>query len=72
MDPNANLQSMLSAAATINDIRDRCDEESGEVQEDDRSELEETAFELAELVEAMSDWLKRGGFLPSDWERKGK
>src|SRR5438309_721184 len=28
------------------------------------------AMTIAELVEALDGWIRKGGFLPTDWERK--
>ena len=69
MDPNTNLRDMLFVAQLINEIRDRCDDSTGEVQEDDLEDLQDRAFDLAELVESLNGWLKRGGYLPQEWEQ---
>ena len=53
MDPNATLKQMLHLAAILQD------------QGDPDPEI---AAELATLVQAMNDWLARGGFLPAAWE----
>lgn len=29
------------------------------------------ASDLADLVDALDDWMSRGGFPPKQWERKG-
>jgi hypothetical protein len=52
MDPNETLKRMLYLAAVLQDQGDP-DPEIG--------------AELATLVQAMNDWLSRGGFLPAAW-----
>lgn len=52
MDPNATLELATLLANQI---------VNGEAEEGD-------AEDLAELVLSLDDWLKRGGFLPSDWK----
>lgn len=54
MDPNENLERQRRIVAGI----------LSSVQADDR------AVELAELVEALDQWITNGGFLPKEWERK--
>jgi hypothetical protein len=56
MDPNANLAAQRKLAARILACVDR---EEAPDPEDVRR--------LAELVEALDDWLKMGGALPDDW-----
>lgn len=51
MDPNANLTEALSLAHTI-------------VEDDDESS---DATRLAELVLALDQWIRMGGFLPGAW-----
>jgi hypothetical protein len=53
MDPNATLARIRALVAQA---RDR-----GPLDGDD-------AEELAALVEALDEWLTRGGFLPVDWQ----
>lgn len=52
MDPNANLAEQLTIAARIN---------AGTPEEGD-------ADRLAELVEALNEWVANGGALPAAWE----
>lgn len=60
MDPNATLSSMLSIASDII-----------EAQERDNVDLmgADDACELAELVQALDEWLRKGGMLPKDWAK---
>lgn len=53
MDPNATLASLREMIAEINDGKP-----AGSA----------TAVRFAELVEALNEWLERGGFLPTDWQ----
>jgi hypothetical protein len=61
MDPNATLKELRTLAARIL---------SDDVFDDDvaPSEAEARALRLAELVEALDQWLTRSGFLPAAWE----
>lgn len=54
MDPNANLQEQLRLSQEILDGK----------------HVEENAERLAELVQALNGWIKRGGFLPQDWQNR--
>ena len=54
MDPNANLKEQRQIAG-------RFEKSLAEPGDGER---------LAELVDALDDWLSRGGFLPTAWERK--
>jgi hypothetical protein len=56
MDPNANLEEMREIAKTIL---------SGE-----EYDTGYDAVRLAELVEALDEWITKGGFLPKAWSRK--
>jgi hypothetical protein len=58
MDPNANLEEQRQLAERM--LRDRYHGRS--VDRDD-------AERLAELVLALDEWLKRGGFMPQDWRK---
>lgn len=53
MDPNANLAEQRRIIARIN--------EGAPFVEDERR--------LAELAEALDEWLSNGGFLPEAWQR---
>jgi hypothetical protein len=56
MDPNANLKEMREIAKTIL---------SGE-----EYDTGYDAVRLAELVEALDEWITKGGFLPEAWSKK--
>jgi hypothetical protein len=57
MDPNANLEE----ARRIADRLLNQDAEDGSDVEDGRR--------LAELVQALDEWIMKGGFLPRDWQK---
>lgn len=57
MDPNANLREQLELTERM------LDPDSNYVDSGD-------ALRLAELVEALSEWLRRGGALPDRWRRE--
>ena len=56
MDPNITLQEILKLAKLILD-------DGEDINVDD-------VYCLAELIDALDEWLSNGGFLPVKWERK--
>ncbi len=61
MDPTANLKKQIELAKRI--IK-----EAEEFAPDE--DVEELALELAEHVLALDEWIRRGGFLPTRWNRE--
>ena len=60
MDPNANLEEQLRLARQFIERADRGRAErfhSGDT------------LRLAELVQALDEWIVKGGFLPARWQR---
>lgn len=59
MDPNAALQELLALKAKImrqwDAADDTCDFDEADV------------IRMAELVEALDGWIRKGGFLPERW-----
>lgn len=53
MDPDANLAEQLRIVQRVND---------GKADTDD-------AYRLADLVEALHEWIAGGGFLPKAWKK---
>jgi hypothetical protein len=53
MDPNANLKEQREIAKRI--------------LSDDGEDTGYDAVRLAELVEALDEWIMKGGFLPKEW-----
>jgi hypothetical protein len=68
MDPTANLKEQREVAAEILAIWDRCTP-SGKFTTQQLHELQYAAHRLAELVQALDEWVGRGGFLPEQWQR---
>jgi hypothetical protein len=66
MDPNANLQSLREIVVTIQAINDACGDD-GNYTDEQKLELCTLASRLAELVQALDQWIAHRGFLPNDW-----
>lgn len=60
MDPNKTLANMLSIASDFIEAVDRDGAETVDAAD---------ACELAELVQMMDEWLRKGGSLPKDWAK---
>lgn len=60
MDPNACLEKIRDLYERLVRVSDA---------EPDAPVAAEDAQELAEAVNDLDDWLCKGGFLPSDWNR---
>ena len=58
MDPNANLENILSDCLEILD------------HDHSEAELADLATDLAEHVANLHQWIRQGGCLPKLWERK--
>lgn len=58
MDPNANLAEQIRLADRL--------------ESDDTGPDAAAALRLAELVLAMNEWIRGGGFLPDAWNRAAK
>lgn len=59
MDPLTNIEQQREIAGRINDLRD-----SDPMSEDEQTEMIDLGFQLAELVAALDEWRRRGGFDP--------
>jgi hypothetical protein len=57
MDPNANLKEQRHLVSEIQNPRTSA------------KQRKEHTYRLAELSEAMDEWLSNGGFLPKAWSR---
>lgn len=66
MDPNANLAEQLRIAHRLQEISDTEIPEGGDTLDVEAANL---AFDLAELVIALDEWLRRSGFAPGAWPR---
>jgi hypothetical protein len=69
VDPDSNLAEQLTIAARINAIQDGAHRHSDEaiLTESQRDEIERLAYQLAELVESLDEWIRKGGGLPRVW-----
>ena len=63
MDPNENLAKQRELQKWLNEYDEPFDR-------DDDEEYVEKLVDLAILVEAMDEWLSKGGFLPDAWKGK--
>ena len=59
MDPNATLNNLRQALASYWDLP------SGFTP----AEEEAIVLDLTEAAQALDEWISRGGFLPTEWER---
>lgn len=71
MDPNANLKEQRELVKQINAIQDACSEE-GKFTRLQECELVDAGLRLAELVEALDNWIRNGGFKPTAWTGEGR
>ena len=60
MDPNANWEEQLRLAQAILD---------GDGEQREGEGLSQDADRLAELVLALNDWIRGGGFPPAAWSK---
>ena len=67
MDPNANLQEQRKLAARLLELPA---DELGNYTPAEQSEAYFAGLRLAELVEALDQWITKGGFLPDGWQRR--
>ncbi len=68
MDPDANLKEQLEIAQEIQKVWDDCNAD-GTLTAGQRDYLADKAGRLSELVEALDEWIRKGGFLPARWEK---
>ncbi len=57
MDPDANLREQLELAQKLS-----------EAEWEDIDDAREDVYRLAELVLALDEWIRKGGFHPEPWE----
>lgn len=65
MDPDTNLREQLALAREIIELVDGNAREDGSMPDDVAQEVASKADELANLVDAMGEWLNKGGFPPT-------
>lgn len=68
MDPDANLAEQLTIVTAINAINDAA--VNGQATTTELEELDRLSGRLAELVESLDEWLRKGGSLPRRWQRR--
>jgi predicted Zn-dependent peptidase len=66
MDPDANLKEQRELAAEIVSINDKADDD-GLMSASEQADVNDAAVRLAELVQALDQWLSGGGFQPAAW-----
>lgn len=64
MDPTANLAEQLRIAECF------VDEDEDSMSASDMASSLHAAQRLAELVIALDEWVRKGGFLPVQWKSK--
>lgn len=67
MDPTANLKEQVEVALDIVRTWDDCNAD-GTLTREMQEHVADQANRLAELVIALDEWIKRGGFLPAAWQ----
>lgn len=67
MDPNANLKEQRKMAKLL--LAEPADLEGG-YSDEEANNRDNAARSLAELVEALDQWIVKGGFLPTEWTTK--
>ena len=67
MDPNLNLKMIRTLVTQINHTFDTYSIRSLTHSEADI--LKQRAYDLAALVEALDEWMVKGGFTPSEWDK---
>ncbi len=65
MDPDANLQEQLEIARSV--VRNIEQREGNAMPDLSEAEIADAADRLAELILALDEWLRHGGFLPHPW-----
>lgn len=68
MDPNAALQRLRELMQEIREYLDEnCDEENDKQNAPVFQEFTELANEAVDVWDGLDEWMKKGGFVPSDW-----
>lgn len=69
MDPNANLKEQREVCDFIMHVWDNASDD-GSFTPDQEKDLVHAAYRLAELVQALDQWITGRGFLPVAWSRR--
>jgi hypothetical protein len=64
MDPNVTLRAIRLTVAEIHEMREKENWDSTDIEH-----LVEMGNELADMVDALDEWLLKGGALPLLWKR---
>lgn len=70
MDPDANLKEQREIAAALLAADDRRHPDTGTLQSADVADYEHNGSRLAELVQALDEWISNRGFLPAAWKHR--
>jgi hypothetical protein len=65
MDPDLTLKMIRSLVGEINETFDK--EDGWPLTVPDNNRLKGQAYDLAVLVEALDEWLAKGGHAPAEW-----
>lgn len=65
MDPDANLKEQREQAAILLSLPA---DDLGNYTQEEQSRAYFASLRLAELVQALDQWITRGGFLPQAWK----
>lgn len=68
MDPNANLQEQLAIAKHIIHTWDNCNDD-GTLSLAQAADVADDANRLADLIVALDEWIRKGGYLPKRWSK---
>lgn len=68
MDPNANLKEQREIVARMIELQDMPDDPPTD--EGRYAEHAQLAARLAELVQALDEWITKGGALPAAWGKR--
>lgn len=68
MDPNEALRALLERAEEAQDIADNAADD-GTLTMEMKDRLTDIAIESAQFIQALDEWLSRGGFLPAKWQK---
>lgn len=69
MDPDETLKNVEEALAQASKFLDREMDDSG-LDDEELVQAEDLLSDLYESVNALNEWMKSGGFLPKEWQKK--
>lgn len=68
MDPDANLREQLEVSRGILEAWDDCNAD-GTLTSAQAEFVADEANRLAELIESLDNWIRKGGFIPARWRK---